>query len=513
MFNLVKKTLPVLALVSSVSISSNVQAEPWVDTSNIFLRANIQKLADAGIITTPVTTFPLMWSDIAKDIEARNYIDNEKDTVHALAYVQHQLRLAKRNQTSVNINLAGHDKRFSSFGEIFRDKNNAQINRTFVFDSFAFKLATNYTNEPRDGDDVQLDGSYGAFFLGNWVFSAGMQDRWWGPSWDTSLSMTNNARPIPSLSLSRKSAAPVTLPFTEIKIPWTMTTFMGQMDDERIVNDTLLWGFRLNFKPTSNIEVGVTRLAQWAGDGRPSSFGTFFDVLKGLDNCGGTGPSLEECAAGQEPGNQLAGYDIRWSTSILTHPIAISFTTFAEDGDRKGGLSILGEERYQLGIETQLFAFNNYWKLYLEGTDTYATCADGNNGSGTSTIGDCYYEHHIYKTGMRYNQRSIGSLYDNDATTLVVGALTQGNHNTQFEFKFRWLQLNKDNHDKAPETPIIGNPLTSIAEDVLMLSSKVQHSYKNWRFTLGTDLSQSSFDNSIKKKTAVNMFLNIEKNL
>jgi hypothetical protein len=153
------------------------------------------------------------------------------------------------------------------------------------------------------------------------------------------------------------------------------------------------------------------------------------------------------------------------------------------------------------------------WRLYVEATDTYAQCKDGVNGDGTSNIGDCYYEHGIYKTGMRYNGRSIGSIYENDATTAVVGLISQGYKNTNIELKFRWLQLNKDNSDRAPGNTTIGNTVTEVAEDVLMLSGKVQHSYRNFRFTLGGDLSQSTFDNDIKNENNINVFFNMEYNL
>jgi len=501
-------------LITVVLLSSCItHAEPWVDTSNVFLRVNIQHLADQGIIKTPVTTFPLMWHDIARDIADFYPARLDQKTQQALLYVKHQLTLAKRSQKTLALNLANKHKRFTSYGEDFRDKNNVQVTTTLMFDNFAARISPLKNNHPVDGDDIRFDGSYGAFFLGNWVFSAGMQDRWWGPGWDTSLSLTNNARPMPALALSRKSAIPINIPFTDINIPWTMTTFMGKMDDERVVKDTLVWGFRLNFTPAQNWEIGVTRLAQWAGEGRPNDFDTFLNVLKGLDNCGGNGPSEEECAAGKEPGNQLAGYDIRWSPTLFNHPIALYFTAFAEDGDRKGGLSVLGEERYQLGIETSLSAFDYHWKLYLEGTDTYATCQDGNNGDGNSTIGDCYYEHHIYQTGMRYKGRSIASLYENDATSLVFGAISQSDSNTQYEFKLRWLQLNKDNHDKAPNNPVVGNTLASIAENMMMLSGKVQHSYRNWRFTAGMELSQSTYDNDLVRSNDALMFFKVEYNL
>lgn len=488
-------------------------AEPWVDTSNIFLRANIQFLADVGIIKTPVTTFPLMWHDIAKDIKNVSLYQLNDETKQAFLYVKHQLKLAKESQKTISLNIANEDKRFTSFGESFRDKNNINVATTYVSDNVSAKISTHYNNSPNDGDNVRFDDSYVAFLLGNWVFSGGLQNRWWGPGWDTSLSMTNNARPMPSLALSRKSAHPFGIPFTEIKIPWTVTTFMGVMDDERVVDDALLWGFRLNFKPTQHWEIGISRLAQWAGDGRPSGLDTFLKVLKGEDNCGGNGPTIEECANGEEPGNQLAGYDIRYANQVFGQPLGIYFTMFAEDGDRKGGLSVFGEERYQLGVDTRVNFMSIDWKVYIEATDTYAKCSDGVNGDGSSNIGDCYYEHGIYKTGMRYKGRSIASIYENDATTAVLGFISQGNKNTNYEFKFRWLQLNKDNSDRSPNNSLIGNTVTEIAENMLMLSGKVQHSYRNWRLTLGADISQSKYDNNIDDETDVNISFGVEYNL
>ena len=509
-----KNYLTKLSVASCLLLSSiKVHAEPWVDTSNIFLRASIQQLADIGVIKTPVTTFPLMWHDIAEDLKNANAHQLNNKNKNAFTYVLHQLKLAKRNQQKVEVNVASEKNRFTSFGDSFRDNNNLALHSTFMTNYFAVNLSPSYNSSPADGDKTHYNGSYVAAFAGNWIITLGMQDRWWGPGWDSNLAMTNNARPMPAVALSRKSSQPFSIPFTDIEIPWTVTSYMGMMNDERIIKDTLLWGFRLNFKPIDSLEIGITRLAQWAGDGRIKDMKTFFNVLKGFDNCGGNGPTVEECLNGAEPGNQLAGWDFRWSGSLFEQPLGVYFSLLAEDGDRKGGLNFFGEERYQVGFDTRFNLFNHDWLLYAEGTDTYALCKDGNNGDGTSTIGDCYYEHNIYKTGMHYKGRTIGSLYDNDATTLVLGLVSQENSNTNFEFKLRWLQLNKDNHDKAPDNPLIGNTLTPIAENMLMLSGKAQYSYKNWRYTLGTRLSESTYDNDIDKKNEINVFLNVEYNL
>ena len=71
--------------------------------------------------------------------------------------------------------------------------------------------------------------------------------------------------------------------------PWTFTTFMDLLDDERYVNDALLFGVRGSFRPPrTGLEIGISRAAQWCGDGRPCDLSTFFDLLVGNDNKGVT---------------------------------------------------------------------------------------------------------------------------------------------------------------------------------------------------------------------------------
>lgn len=484
-------------------------AEPWIDTSNIYLRTNIQQLADAGYIKTPVTTFPLMWIDIGRDLKNIDYGSLNNAQKQAYDDINFQFRMAKKNTKRLELNAATKDKRFTSFGEDFRDKNNIKIHTSFMTNAFAFNLTSSYTFDPRDNDKTRFDGSYVAGFIGNWVFSLGKQDRWWGPGWDTNLSLTNNARPISAVSVSRRSAIPIGIPFTEIEIPWTVTSFMGVMDDERTISDTLLWGFRLNFKPLDNLEVGITRLAQWGGDGRSQSFSTFGDLFLGKDNCGAGGL---DCGVNREnePGNQQAGYDLRYSFNILDTPIALYGQYYAEDGDNSGStLSFLTEPAVQVGIDSTVNIFSVTTKVYLEYSETLADCAD----SDDSDVGNCFYEHSLYSTGLRYQQRTLGNLYDNDAETIVLGLISTINANTNVTTKIRHLQLNTDNSDKAPNNPIIGNPLTEIAEDIIMLSTKVQYSYKNWRYTTGIDLSKSTFENDIADRNQANLFLKIEYNL
>ena len=497
------KTLLTAITTSSILITS-LSAEPWIDTSDIYLKANIQLLADTGYIITPVTTYPLMWQDIIRDLKNIDQNDLTSNQQNAYYYIKHQAKLSKKNQTRIKAQVGIDDKRFTSFGDTSSDKNSISVHSSIMVGSFAAKIAPSYTHNPVDGDKSRFDESYVAAFMGNWVLSFGRQNRWYGPTWDTSLSLTNNARPITALTISRKSAEPFIIPFTEFDIPWTVTSFMGKMDDERTVKDTLLWGFRLNFKPFKNLEIGLTRLAQWGGEGHSQSLSTFWDVFVGRTNCGIDGLVCDENTP--NPANQQAGYDIRYSFNLFDVPMSFYGQKFAEDGSEET-LRYLTKAQPQVGFDMHVSIFDKPSTVFIELADSLADCGERDK------LGDCYYEHSTYTTGMRYNGRSIGSSYDNDAKTYVLGAISQLSSNTRLTTKLRYLDLNYDNSDKAPDNPIIGNPVTSIAEQVWMISGSLQHDYQNWRFTLSSDISQSSFTNDIDNETDFNAAIQVEYNL
>lgn len=493
-----------LLLVSTLMVLTPLKAEPWIDTSDIYLKATIQLLADTGYIHTPVTTYPLMWHDIARDlkkINQANFTSNQKEAYH---YIKHQLRLAKKNQTRIKSQVGLKDKRFTSFGDTASNKNSIALHSSIMYEHFAAKIASNYIRNPNNGDKVRFDESYIAAFIGNWVVSYGRQNRWYGPTWDTSLSLTSNTRPISAFSVSRKSAIPFVIPFTEFDIPWTVSSFMGKMDDDRTIKNTLLWGFRLNFKPFKNLEIGLTRLAQWGGDGHSQSISTFSDILIGRTNCGVDDLICNE--NNPNPANQQAGYDLRYSFNLFEIPMSLYGQKFAEDG-KEGTLNYLTKSQPQFGFDMNLNIFDKPSTVYVEFADSLADCGVRDK------IGDCYYEHTTYKTGMRYYGRTLGSTYDNDAKTYVMGAISQLSTNTRLITKLRYLDLNYDNSDKSPNSPNIGNSVTEIAEQVWMLSTSIQHDYQNWRFTLASDFSQSSFKNGLDSDTEFNALLQVECNL
>lgn len=476
-------------ILSTLIFIKVTHAEPYINTSDLTLKASINHLANAGYIKTPINTYPLMWIDINKEIKKINPINLSAIEKTSYLYIKNQLNIAARKKLELTANISNKNKRFTSFGDNFRNKNNIKISASHVMDSFAYKISPTLTIDSIEGDKVQFNDSYIAARLGNWNFSLGTQDRWWGPGWDSNIGLTNNARPMLSAAITRNIALPFTVPFTDnYQIPWNVTTFMGKMEEARHVPNTLLWGFRLSFIPIENLEVSIIRLAQWGGKDRPHSLGTFKNLLLGIDNCGVDGLDCGENSKNQ-PGNQQAGYDFRYSFNLLNSPMSFYGQYFGEDGKAGGGINFITKPAIQMGFDGQASLFNQSFTWFTEYSFTYKACGK------ERIIYNCFFEHGLYQTGMRYKKRNIGHLYDNDAKSIVLGMIGHTTSGIKWDTRLRYVELNKDNSDKYPDDENKGNTVSKIAEDLIMLSANVAKKINNITYKIGTELSQSSFIN------------------
>lgn len=472
-----------IAFVLSIS-SIYTHAEPFINTSDLSLRASLQHLSNEGLINIPLNTYPLMWTDVKaalRDIKITTLTTTQKASYQQ---IYHASRKAPHKHLLLKANGATEKKRFTSFGDSFRDKNNITVSASQVFNTVAYKLSPSISASDSDGDKLRFDDSYLAFKFNNWNLSLGTQDRWWGPGWDSNIGLTNNARPMLSAAITRNISKPFVVPFTEnYSIPWNVTSFMGMMEKDRHVPNTLLWGFRLSFIPVKNLEISLIRLAQWGGDGRSKSLRTFADVLTGKDNCGVDGLDCGENSI-NEPGNQQAGYDLRYSFNIFNLPMSFYGQYFGEDGKADAGLDFITKPAIQLGFDGNFSLFSQPVTAFIEYTDTYKTC--GTN----DIIGNCFFEHHIYQTGMRYKGRNIGHLYDNDAESYVIGVIGQNYNDVKWDVRLRYVKLNVDDSDRFPNN-IKGNTLTEVAEDLWMLSTNYEKRFTQLSYKVGIELSRS----------------------
>ncbi len=420
------------------SLSSEIKAEPWLDTRDAWLRADIEYLSDIGVIKVPISTWPLMWAPILNDLNNVNIDNLSESELRVFKRVKRKGRFETKLDTHSYLSLkAGNQgKILRHFGDDRREKAEITSKTTGVSKNFAWNIEATRALDPIDGEEQRLDNSYLAAVWGNWVVSLGAQERWWGPGWDSSLILSNNARPIPAISVQRNYSDPFESKWLSWIGPWTFNAFAGQLESHRFVPHAKLLGMSVNFKPLDSLEVGLRRTAQWAGRGRPNDLGSFFDLLIGRDNCdelsGGCGADRSN-----EPGNQLAGFDFKWR---LPKKIG-SFYGQLIGEDEAGYLP--SRKIHQIGYQKAFILDDLNITSFFEYSDTENEFAP-----------DITYNNGIYRTGYRTEGRSIGSTYDNDTSSLSIGLLAT-HKNGKYKLRFSSIDMNSDgssgNHSLSSE--------------------------------------------------------------
>ena len=435
---------PILAriLVAALFLSSvNLYAEPWIDTRNAWLRADIERLARAGIINVPINTWPLMWSGVIEDMQRAASAPRAPSIEGSFVRVMAAGKRATDSFESIKslrLTVADEPSLSRHYGHDAREQTQLSLRRQGMSQHLAYNLEVTKVSDPQDGEKSRYDNSYIGFIWGNWALMLGDIERWWGPAWTSSLILSNNARPTTSMMLQRNYSDPFTFPVLSNLGPWTASAFVSELDDQRHINNAKLFGLTLGFKPRPNVEINLRRTAQWGGDGRPQSFDNFIKLLTGgADNCGDI-----SCKA-DEPGNQLGAIDMSWYLPI------IDTTIFGQTvGEDEAGYLPSRSSR-QWGLKRNFDALGITGDLFVEFDNTTTVTY--------SSRYNILYNHSIYQTGYRYRGRSLGATWDNDSKVTSVGFTGYLANGDGLELRYSSGEINIDSigsrqsrHSMAP---------------------------------------------------------------
>ena len=301
-----------LALLILVFTATKSIAGPLIQPGDIGLRHDIQVLADYGVIRGPVSTWPLSWDAIATDMR----MARDEDMILPVAVEQTLQRLlaranreTQRGEHRLKARLAGAEEptRIRSFENTPREDAELSAGYAWFGEHVSIDLRVTGVDDPDDGKDVRADGSQIALDFGNLTLAASTMDRWWGPGWDGSLILSNNARPIPAFTLSRNRTQAFKSKWLSWIGPWDFSLIWGQMEEDRVIPNTRFFGMRFTMRPLRSLEIGFSRTAQWCGDGRPCDFDTFVDLLLGRDNVGDAGVTPSPLATAPDNWQAAAG--------------------------------------------------------------------------------------------------------------------------------------------------------------------------------------------------------------
>lgn len=391
-----------------------------IPSGDVGLRHDVQILADRGVIDAPVTGWPLSAADLTGNATESPASQRVSEAI------------INTNQMAVTLGALAGRFTLRSFAAAPRGDSELAFNIDVHTERINFTVRVSRVVDPADRQRWRLDGSQAGFAMGNWWLGASAVDRFWGPSWESSLALSNNARPIPALVLHRRRARPFDLPLLRYLGPWTTQILWGQLESDRDFSNTRLFGWRVGFKPLRQLEIGLSRTAQWCGSGRPCSASTFVDLLSGIrDNVG------QNASASEEPGNQLAGFDLRYHFKALSRPWSVYHQSMGEDEHQGLPSAYLGLVGLSTWGERPSGAT---YRIYTE----YSNTACSGLSASDPTF-RCAYEHSIYTDGYRYRNRVIGHSLGADAQALAVGGIWRGRKGHLWYGAVRVGELNRSN--------------------------------------------------------------------
>jgi len=364
------------------------QQAAMIEAGNQELRDDIQWLVDRGIIGyVSTSTWPIPVSALEAALEARKRKGLTRADVHAILAVRRYLDDQKKANFGVNFQANTDSIPQLGFASQARAAYSTGVWMQGGNDVVAGKLQVNGLVDPLTSKQSRfnLEGSYvSGRFLGQALY-VGQLAHYWGPGVDGSLNWGNAATAIPGIGLQRaKQTAPESKWLSWIG-PWGYDVFLGQLQHDTAVPHARVLNMRVFARPFEGLELGASRFIEWGGSGRDNSFGALWRALKGDSN-----------TPGNDPSNELAGFDVRYTLSLAGNPLTLYGQIAGED--EAGGFP--SHYLAQVGIQFRhLVGTGTRINWYTEATDTSAKRMFG---LGEGLLGTAY-AHGTYRNGLYHD--------------------------------------------------------------------------------------------------------------
>lgn len=431
------------AALLSLQVPRAMADAGWFESGDVVLRNDLLLLNDAEVIRLPVSHWPIPRAAVRFAIEnSKEHFATNSAVSAALARVRARLEAASpasKRRVDLEASIAaGEAGLLRDFDTVGRENGELRARATFAAGERAeASLSVAGPFDAADGQALRADGSHATVQLGNWLLSANTLDRWWGPAHESSLILSSNARPMPTLMVERAAAKPFESRWLNWLGPWRMSFGISRMEGEREdIDAPLFMAWRAVVMPFKDVELGFSRTAQFCGEGLPCTLNSFKDMLIGNDNIG------FDATPESEPGNQMAGFDIRWNSPIGNWPYAIYSQMIGEDESSYLPAKFIS----QYGVEAwKPLANGDVVQTFIEYSAT--TCSAHSN---SGPYFNCAYNQARFNVeGYRYRGRVIGHTADRDAESYSLGATYTAFDGELWSATARTSRLNRDDYGDA----------------------------------------------------------------
>lgn len=312
--------------------------------------------------------------------------------------------------------LAYQSNNFLDFGNRLRstEKGISKFNIEYDTVNSASQLALNYDKY----NNLTLDRSYFQYTKGIATFGIGKVYRHWSFSKNTSLILSNNARPSESIYLKLENK--FGYDWLPSKANWSFESFNGFNKGSLNGNKSMFLGLRGIFSPVEGLDFEMVKTSQWGGKDYNTGLSALSTALF-FDSNEGSNLNI----------NKMAGFGISYKIPTKIIPFRIYGQAIGED--EAGNLPSCFA--YLAGLEWTNTKIKYPTIVIIEAVDTRInTTSSGNCGPNTM------YNNSIYDY-TNYG-KTMGAEIDTEGTSLALYVHSQISQKINVEFATRSVVIN-----------------------------------------------------------------------
>ena len=279
------------------------------------------------------------------------------------------------------------------------------------------KLSLSYIEDGK----YTLDGSYLQYTSGIITFGIGSINRLWSFSNNTSLILSQNARPIESIYLKLENKLKYN--WLPSKANWSFEVFNGFNDGALDSTKSMLLGARAILSPYEGLDFELIQTSQWGGKGYDSGISALSSALL-FDTNEGSNFNI----------NKMAGFGISYTIPSQVIPLRIYGQAIGEDeaGNFPSCFAHLS------GLEWTNKKIKYPSIIGIEAIDTR---------TGTSTHGYCgpnsIYNNSIYD--YTNDGKTMGTAIDTEGTSVTLYLRSRISQKINIEFATKSVVINNNN--------------------------------------------------------------------
>jgi hypothetical protein len=326
---------------------------------------------------------------------------------------------AQKQTLRISTFLAYHSEHFLGLGKSRRssDKGLSKFNIKYDTVNSESQLALNY-----DGyNNLTFDGSYLQYSKGIATYGIGKIDRHWSFSNNTSLILSNNARPSESIYLKLENRFGYN--WLPSKANWSLEVFNGITEGSLKSNKSMLLGMRAILTPIEGLDFELVQTSQWGGKGYDTGLSALSAALL-LDTNNNSNSSI----------NKMAGFGISYLTPNYITPLRIYGQMIGED--EAGNLPSC--YAYLAGLEWSNTKIRYPTTIGIEGLDTRIKKTTNGNCGPNTMYNNSVYDYTNYGDTM-------GTAIDTEGNSIEFFGQSQVSKEINIEYSTKAITINNNN--------------------------------------------------------------------